>query len=79
MRLVALALALSLLACAPEAETPAEPQRVAMSAEARATMERVNAARFTAPATAELRETRAGPGGAAPEAAAPAPGVRYDE
>jgi lipoprotein-anchoring transpeptidase ErfK/SrfK len=77
---------LLLAACSPASEQPARPT-VEMSAESRAAMARVNAARFTAHMAPSLAESTlvapqpppAAPAGEAPTAAAPATGVSYDD
>jgi lipoprotein-anchoring transpeptidase ErfK/SrfK len=90
MKVAAFVVPLALLAaCSPPAQTENATPHVAMSADARAAMDRVNASRFTTPMTPELRETRPvaaepqaapapDPAGEAPVAAEPASEIDYD-
>jgi lipoprotein-anchoring transpeptidase ErfK/SrfK len=88
MKLIALVAPLVLLlACSPPAEVTQGATVAAMSAEARLTMERVNAARLTNPMSPTLADDPraavpdappAGPAGAAPTAATPVTTEEYD-
>jgi lipoprotein-anchoring transpeptidase ErfK/SrfK len=90
MKVAAFVVPLALLAaCSPPTQTEDATPHVAMSADARAAMDRVNASRFTTPVSPELRETRPvaaephaapapDPAGETPVAAEPASEIDYD-